>query len=368
VVGALRSVIEELRAEDIDSLPVEQIADDLLEFELFSGWFEAERSRRLAVFENKRGIDIEGHSSVTAFLKHRCRMSGARAHRAVGLAHRLPTMPVVTQALANEDLSFDQVRVFTDLPEHLSHELSRDEKTLTDAVGPLSVADTRRLVDYWRSAVDGPAMDAEASDLNDQRYVFSSRTWAGMLKVDALLGSVEGDLFLNALAAATPPPAVGDGRTARQRRADALADIARVFLDSGQGTGSEKPHVLVLTDLDGLQGQAGGLHETASGQVLSTEAVRQIVCDARISRIVFGPESEPVDIGRATRVVPPGMRRAVIARDRHCRHPGCDRPARWCDVHHIWHWADGGPTALWNLKLLCRYHHTLEHRRCRRPP
>ncbi|MGH9198269.1 MAG: hypothetical protein ACRD1T_21365 [Acidimicrobiia bacterium] len=78
-MGALRSVIEELRAEDVDSLPVEQIADDLLEFELFSGWFEAERARRLAVFESKRGIDIEGHSSVTAFLKHRCRMSGARA-------------------------------------------------------------------------------------------------------------------------------------------------------------------------------------------------------------------------------------------------------------------------------------------------
>jgi hypothetical protein len=77
----LRSVIEELRVEDVDSLPVEQIADDLIEFELFAGWFEAERSRRLAVFQKKRGIDIHGHSSVTAFLKYRCRMTGARAHR-----------------------------------------------------------------------------------------------------------------------------------------------------------------------------------------------------------------------------------------------------------------------------------------------
>ncbi|HKX76094.1 MAG TPA: HNH endonuclease signature motif containing protein [Acidimicrobiia bacterium] len=51
----------------------------------------------------------------------------------------------------------------------------------------------------------------------------------------------------------------------------------------------------------------------------------------------------------------------MIARDRHCQHPGCDRPARWCDIHHIIPWAEGGPTALWNLTLLCRYHHRRVH-------
>jgi hypothetical protein len=58
----------------------------------------------------------------------------------------------------------------------------------------------------------------------------------------------------------------------------------------------------------------------------------------------------------------------LIARDRHCQHTGCDRPHRWCDAHHVQHWADGGPTALPNLKLLCRYHHTLAHRAARPPP
>ena len=133
-------------------------------------------------------------------------------------------------------------------------------------------------------------------------------------------------------------------------------------------SGTEKPHVLVLTDLDALQGHGGGIHETGNGHVLTPDQVRRYACDCTISRILFGPNSEPLDIGRATRIIPPAMRRALIARDRHCQHPGCDRDHRWCDAHHIQHWADGGPTALTNLKLLCRHHHTLAHRPTRPPP
>jgi hypothetical protein len=126
-----------------------------------------------------------------------------------------------------------------------------------------------------------------------------------------------------------------------------------------------------------------------NGHVLTPEQVRRYACDCTISRLVFGPKSEILDIGRATRTVPAAMRRALNIRDRHCQHPsGCDRPARWCDrrslhrrkndsskpvqrmstAHHKQHWADGGPTALSNLTLLCRYHHTLEHQTGRPPP
>jgi hypothetical protein len=95
--------------------------------------------------------------------------------------------------------------------------------------------------------------------------------------------------------------------------------------------------------------------------VLSVESIRQIACDCSIIRIVFGPDSEIIDVGRKTRAVNPAQRRAVIARDRHCTWGRCRRPAAWCDVHHIIHWADGGKTVLTNLTLLCRYHHTLTH-------
>jgi hypothetical protein len=80
-----------------------------------------------------------------------------------------------------------------------------------------------------------------------------------------------------------------------------------------------------------------------------------------VRRVVLGPGSEPLDVGRRTSVVPAAMRRAVIVRDHHCRFPGCDRPQAWCDAHHVVHWADGGPTAVHNLLLVCRRHHRMVH-------
>jgi hypothetical protein len=88
---------------------------------------------------------------------------------------------------------------------------------------------------------------------------------------------------------------------------------------------------------------------------------RRITCDSGISRVVMAGRSEPLDVGRCTPLVPTAMRRAVVVRDRGCRFPGCDRPQAWCDAHHMVHWADGGPTALQNLVLLCRRYHRMVH-------
>jgi hypothetical protein len=68
-----------------------------------------------------------------------------------------------------------------------------------------------------------------------------------------------------------------------------------------------------------------------------------------------------MDMGRKVRVATPAQRRGVTVRDRHCRFPGCDRRAGWCDLHHVHSWLDGGPTDADNLILLCRRHHTLVH-------
>jgi hypothetical protein len=279
-------------------------------------------------------------------------------------SHRLSDLGFVLKAFEADDLSLDQVQVFGHIPQHLA----ADEVMMVNAASPLTVADTVRLVEYWKTAVDGPGRETTAEEIEERRYLFASSTFDGMVKIDGLLDPVAGDLVLTALGAATPPPADGDSRTARQRRADALADCARSYLDRGEASGTEKPHVLVLTDLDALRGHGGGTHETANGHVLTPEQLRRYACDCTISRVVFGPNSEPIDIGRATRIIPASMRRALIARDRHCQHPGCDRTHRWCDAHHIRHWADGGSTALGNLKLLCRHHHTLAHTPSRPPP
>ena len=69
--------------------------------------------------------------------------------------------------------------------------------------------------------------------------------------------------------------------------------------------------------------------------------------------------SQPLDVGRSTRTVPPHLRKAVIQRDKHCQFPGCHQPPQMCDAHHLIHWSQGGRTALGNLKLLCKFHHLI---------
>jgi Domain of unknown function (DUF222)/HNH endonuclease len=93
------------------------------------------------------------------------------------------------------------------------------------------------------------------------------------------------------------------------------------------------------------------------GGPVSPEALRLLCCDATVIPIVLDGAGQPLDVGRATRTIPDGLRRAVAARDRGCAHPGCDRPPSWCECHHIVAWQHGGPTALQNLVMLCRAHH-----------
>ena len=114
-------------------------------------------------------------------------------------------------------------------------------------------------------------------------------------------------------------------------------------------------------DLEAPEARAGKRCELDHVGPIHPQTARRLACDASLSRIITGPRSEPLDVGRKTPVVPAPMRRAVVVRDRHCRFPGCDRPHAWCDAHHAVHWADGGPTALSNLVLLCRRHHRLVH-------
>ncbi|MEO7752473.1 MAG: HNH endonuclease signature motif containing protein, partial [Terracoccus sp.] len=108
---------------------------------------------------------------------------------------------------------------------------------------------------------------------------------------------------------------------------------------------------------------AGGGGLCGSGDVLSPETVRRWACDAEIIPVVLGSQSQPLDVGRSRRLVTPAIRTALWLRDRGCTFPGDAAPATWTDAHHVTHWADGGPTALSNLALLCRRHHSHVHQR-----
>jgi HNH endonuclease len=82
---------------------------------------------------------------------------------------------------------------------------------------------------------------------------------------------------------------------------------------------------------------------------------------AQLPPVLGGAPSQPLEVGRASRVVTPAQRSALAVRDGGCVFPDCTRPLAWCEGHHLIHWLDGGPTDLANLALVCRAHHRAVH-------
>jgi Domain of unknown function (DUF222)/HNH endonuclease len=190
-----------------------------------------------------------------------------------------------------------------------------------------------------------------------------SRTLAGRWRLDANLDPETGELLATALRLAQTPDS--DGETARcpaTRRADALGDVCRFFLDHQQTRrgGRHRPHINVIVDIDRYRALAGAA--TADGTHLDRTTVERLLCDAALHRVLTHGPSAILDYGRATRTIPAPLFNALVVRDRHCRFPGCDRPAAWTEGHHVRPWQHGGPTQISNLVLVCiRHHHVLHH-------
>lgn len=322
---------------------------------------EAEAQRRLAAIDQRVAYSEHGYTSPTAFVKHTTRTTGGKARQAVVAARGARHMPLATKLHEAGEIGPDQLRVLRYAYETQPDAYPEAEPMLCDLARQLEwVADLRRAVEYWSQAVaEPPAADGRYA----RRYLYASRTLDGMVKVDALFDPEGGEIVLDRLLAATPPVADGDARTPAQRRADALIDLINGGPGGEPGAGyrANRAHLQVHVSYGTLRDLSPSLSETTSGHVLTPRAIRRISCDASINRIVFGPDSEPLEMGRRVRMPPEPLRRAVVARDRHCQFSGCDRPHWWCDVHHVDHWADGGTTNLDNLRLYCRHHHRLLH-------
>ncbi len=157
-----------------------------------------------------------------------------------------------------------------------------------------------------------------------------------------------------------------------QRRADALRLLAEGFLARKRETavsGAGRYQVVVHIDQADLSAAGAnnvgcadnvGCAEIEDGPSLAVATARRLACGGALVGIVEGDKGEPLSVGRKTRAVGPAIARALKARDRGCRFPGCDR-SRFTQAHHVKHWADGGETKLGNLITLCYHHHHLVH-------
>jgi hypothetical protein len=348
------------RLEDPAGVSVDERDEHLMLLEAARHALDVEWTETLSVSVAAGDHDVFGYPSLVAYLKHRLGMAGGRAHRYVKNARAALKHAATFSAWKHRQITGDEAELLFRTAERLPDKYPEAETVLLELVGD-GYEETRRLVDYWRTETDLSGLEAE-EQLQRRRFDVTRRA-NGMVTGEFALPSLDGEALLTAVDVLMPPPAMDDQRSTTQRRADALGDLARSFLQGGRSpiVGGERPQVVVHVDLPALQGESGGLHETESGMVIDPMLASTLTCDATISRIIFGPGSEVLDYGRKIRTVPRGLRRAVVARDRHCVAPGCSRSAKWCDVHHIIWWIDGGETIITNLCLLCRYHHTQIH-------
>jgi hypothetical protein len=378
-VSEIRSALEALRSETLADLPDARIEEDFAELQRAAELIDAERLRRLAEIERRGLYTRDGHLSAASWLATRFKIAWGAAREQVRTARALEEMPHVRRALDEADLSMSAVRVLVSAREADPDAFRNSERQLVEAACIHSMHDLRRVAAYWRQAVERQAAIDSEEKLREQRRLHASVTFLGMVRLDGTLDPETGETLLTALQAVLDAESrsgpEGDDRTPAQRRADALGEVCRQWLDNPDRprVAGERPHVNLTVEAGAVrEGEPSPGEPDVTGRAINeldhvgpigSGVARRILCDAAIRRIVMTGRSEPLDVGRQTPVISPAMRRAVIARDRHCRFPGCDRPHTWCDAHHAVHWADGGPTAVPNLILLCRRHHRLVHAR-----
>jgi hypothetical protein len=147
---------------------------------------------------------------------------------------------------------------------------------------------------------------------------------------------------------------------------DALLEVVRRGVASAPGVATTpKAELFVTVTLDDLVSRVNAATVVGSGEagtLLAPETARRIACDAGILPVVMGNDGQVLDLGKRFRLFTSAQLRALWLRDGGCTFPDCTVPATWCDGHHLWHWADGGPTDLDNAGLLCGRHHTVVHK------
>jgi Domain of unknown function (DUF222)/HNH endonuclease len=324
---------------------------------------EAAMARAVAAADARGVWAYDGATSGAAWLAYRCELSRSSAATMVRTARRLRSMPGTEAALTGGEVGFAKAVLLASAAHRSDKTIemfARDEAMLVDHARRLTVDQTAVMLRHWLLAADP---DRERRERGEGDRLHVSSTFDGTTVLDGVYTSEDGAVIKAAVDAEyerlrrAERPSGGPTRTAAQRRAAALAEVIRRAVGADPG----RPTITVTIGLDDLTATTGSGHLDDTGEPVHPETARRLACDARIIPIVLGGRSEPLDVGRAARAVTPTQRRALTLRDRGCVFPGCDRPPGWCDGHHIVHWADGGPTDMANLALLCDHHHTAIH-------
>lgn len=417
LVDTLRAAVDALAAADVDALDGAAAARLVVALESQISRLGALSARVLPTVEAEVAWAADGYRSVTAWLSSATGLPWPRARARVELGRALRDMlPACGAAVIDGEVPLDRVETVARLantgPRRAALARADDEGGegfLLAQARVLPAESFTRLVRRWAAAADPEADERGYREAAEREHLTLSTTTDGV-HLTGFLTHDHGATLGAALGAVMGAPAPGDSRTTAQRRGQALADCARLVLDHGLvGTGSAvRPQISCVVDLATLRravegGSAAGrdpgagdlragdlragdlgtgeepgtsspwrgppgdverfaVAELLDGGPIPPSMLARLACDSEISRVVFGPESQVIDAGRAERTFSGPRRRAIIARDRSCRFPGCSAPPALAEVHHIAHWVVGGLSDVANGVLLCWHHHDHVHR------
>ena len=328
---------------DPAALPLADLEAELatLASHLYAGtcrWLEL-----VAELDRRAGWVDAGVRSSAEWIAWRCALTPRAAREHVRVARALEELPLTHTSFARGELSYAKVRAVTRVA------TPENEEDLLELASYCTASQLERSVRaYRRVTVD------EAGEQQDEAHLNVFWSPGGSLEIHGRLAPEDGALVLRALESMRDSWWRGSAepRPARQAStAEALVAVADAAL-AGVGperTGGERCQVVIHADEAVLREDGDGDCALEDGSAVAPETARRLACDASVVRD-----------GRRSRTVPSAVRRALRARDRGCRYPGCENH-RFVDAHHVRHWARGGETTLTNLVLLCRRHHRAVH-------
>ncbi len=299
-------------------------------------------------------VSDDGARSVGAWVAARAGVRRATGEAWPGAAGRLADLPAMRSAFADGDLSFDRVAPASELAtadtDEAVTELAKIEAAATLA---RAAADARRVErdKKRRRGVDNLRMAENAEGTGG-----------------SIRGELYGDRFervrnaLEAEAARVPRRSDGSYEEGGLRMAIALDELASASI--AEEADPDRATVVIHADADRLRSldddAAVGTALFGSGLPTDTDTLRRLSCDCRAQLALHDASGLAVAVGSPQRTAPHWLRRLVVRRDRWCTFPGCEAK-RHLHAHHIVHWADGGPTVIDNLVMVCPHHHRLLH-------
>jgi hypothetical protein len=330
----------------------------------------AEHERQTAVLElNAARLEasgafgLDGTVSMNAWLRNHLRMTPQRAAQMLRNGRFLAKSDPFAKAAVDGSLSGSQIEVAARTGKTKYDEiLAETQDGLVETLKELDIHQTVRVVDHWIHRADA-LLDEKAPPIERPNELTYSPTMDDVTHGTFRLNEAAGTEFDKAIQTAMTHAGKDETRTTAERQGDALFDIAAFFNKNHHGNERPRnlPNVTLSADASTVATERPEGVNVDTQRPMSPACTDTYLCDCRIHVILRDANGAPLSFGRNTRTVPRKLFRQVAARDGGCRYPGCNRPVKWTDAHHIHYWEHGGNTDYDNLILLCSRHHHHVH-------